>query len=71
MALKQYEIGFKYMFPAQEGTFYDMIFAPNTKIARQTMHKIYGKKEIKIVSVQDTEEAYPSTIKNTVKTGKY
>jgi len=31
------------------------------------MHKIYGKKEIKIVSVQDTEEAYPSTIKNTVK----
>ncbi len=73
MSLKQYEIGFEYLLPEHresQGIFYDMIFAPNTKIARETMHKIYGKNEIKIVSVQDTDEAYPS-VKNTAATGKF
>jgi hypothetical protein len=62
MTLEQYEIGFKYQFSSNmgKGTFYYMIFAPNRKEAIKIMHQIYGKKEIRIVSIQLAEEAYPS-----------
>ena len=72
MTLEQYEIGFKYQFPSNmgKGTFYDMIFAPNRKEVIKIMHQIYGKKEIRIVSVQLAKEAYPLE-KSTVETGRF
>ena len=69
MASEYYEIGYKQKFPPVEGTFYDMIYAPNPKIAKQTMHKIYGKKEIRITSVTLAKDAQ-SAVKDTVRTGR-